>query len=92
MSSSDKAQFDTLLTSICKSMDNATRLAWAKRAVSPFLNKAVKAAGSVGEISATWQPELPQGRRKLTEPEKLAKKFSGLTEAEKAEVRKLLDA
>lgn len=92
MSSIDKAQFDTLLTNIVKNMDTTTVRAWAKRAVSPFLNKAVKKAGSVGELDATWQPELPQGRRKLTEPEKLAKKFAGLTDAEKAEVRKLLNA
>ncbi|MGI9489144.1 MAG: hypothetical protein ACR2RF_25315 [Geminicoccaceae bacterium] len=91
MSSIDKAQFDTLLNSIIKNMDATTRAHWAKRAVSPFLNKAVKAAGSVAELEATWQPELPQGRRKLTEPEKLAKKFGTLTDAEKAEVRRLVN-
>lgn len=91
MSSIDKAQFDTLLNSIVKTMDQATRSAWAKRAVSPFLNKAVKAAGSVAELDATWQPELPQGRRKLTEAEKIAKRVAKLSDAEKVQLRELVN-
>lgn len=91
MSSIDKAQFDILLTSIVKTMDTPTVRSWAERAVSPFLAKACKDAGSVAQLNATWQPELPQGRRKLTEAEKIGKRYAKLTTAEQTEVRTLIN-
>ena len=90
MPSADREQFDKLLTNIVKAMTKDDQIAWAKRAVSPFLNKQVKASGSVGDVPATWQPELPQGRRKMTEVEKLAKKFGKLTATEQAQVRQMI--